>query len=119
MLSSDSGGGMDFRPDPVRPVEIQELGSHELKITWQDGHQSLYRYSQLRGKCRCAACVDEGTGEPRILPEKISEEIHPLATRPVGNYGIRFDWSDGHNTGIYAFEYLRSLCSCPACSRQS
>ena len=77
---------MAFKPDPVRPAEIQELGSREIKIAWQDGHQSLYRYTDLRRKCRCAACVDEWTGEPRLLPEKISEEIHPLATRPVGNY---------------------------------
>lgn len=107
---------MSFRPDQIRPVEIQQLESREIKIAWQDGHQSLYHYPDLRRKCRCAACLDEWTGESRILPEKISEEIHPLAIRPVGNYGIRFDWSDGHNTGIYAFEYLRSLCLCPTCA---
>ena len=110
---------MAFRAEQIRPIEIQEGGGREVQITWQDGHPSVYRYSYLRGKCRCAACVDEWTGEPRILPGKISEEIHPLATRPVGNYGIRFDWSDGHNTGIYAFEYLRSLCPCPACAAAS
>ena len=29
--------------------------------------------------------------------------------RPVGGYAIQFDFSDGHNTGLYTFEYLRSL----------
>ena len=29
---------------------------------------------------------------------------------PVGNYAIGFRWSDGHVTGIYTFDYLRSLC---------
>jgi DUF971 family protein len=25
------------------------------------------------------------------------------------------DWSDGHGSGIYSFDYLRSICSCAAC----
>jgi DUF971 family protein len=28
---------------------------------------------------------------------------------------VRFEWSDGHNTGIYSYEYLRALCPCEAC----
>ena len=34
----------------------------------------------------------------------------------VGNYAVRFDWSDGHSTGIYGFSTLRSSCPCPECS---
>jgi len=33
----------------------------------------------------------------------------------VGNYAIQFQWKDGHNTGIYTFDYLRALCPCSAC----
>ena len=107
---------MDFKPEAIRPVDIQKVGEKEILIRWQDGHQSLFDFPYLRRKCRCAACVDEWTGELRLVPEKILDEIRPLTLRPVGNYGIRFDWSDRHSTGIYAFEYLRSICPCPECS---
>jgi DUF971 family protein len=34
---------------------------------------------------------------------------------PVGNYALRFRWSDGHDTGIYTFDFLRRLCPCAEC----
>ena len=34
----------------------------------------------------------------------------------VGRYAIRILWSDGHNTGIYSYELLRSLCPCAECA---
>jgi DUF971 family protein len=34
---------------------------------------------------------------------------------PVGRYGLRFRWSDGHDTGIYSFSLLRhKFCRCSA-----
>lgn len=102
-------------PETIRPAEIRELGTKELLIVWQDGHRSLYPFPDLRRQCRCAACVEEWTGKLRLVPERVSEEVKPLKIRPVGNYAIRFDWSDGHSTGIYAFEYLRSICPCEGC----
>ena len=33
----------------------------------------------------------------------------------VGNYAVSLTWQDGHNTGIYSFRLLRSLCPCAAC----
>lgn len=33
----------------------------------------------------------------------------------VGNYAIRLRWTDGHDTGIYAFTILRAACPCPRC----
>jgi DUF971 family protein len=34
---------------------------------------------------------------------------------PVGAYAVQIVWSDGHDTGIYAFESLRRACPCPEC----
>ncbi len=34
---------------------------------------------------------------------------------PVGNYALRIAWNDGHNTGIYSYDHLRSICPCAAC----
>ena len=33
----------------------------------------------------------------------------------VGRYAYKIVWSDGHDTGIYTLEHLRSLCQCPQC----
>jgi DUF971 family protein len=38
-----------------------------------------------------------------------------LGVEPVGNYAIRIDWSDGHNTGIYSYDHLRHICQCAQC----
>ncbi|HEY1266366.1 MAG TPA: gamma-butyrobetaine hydroxylase-like domain-containing protein [Candidatus Binatia bacterium] len=38
---------------------------------------------------------------------------------PVGNYAIMFRWGDGHETGIYTFQYLRSLCPCEECKQHA
>ncbi len=34
---------------------------------------------------------------------------------PVGNYGLQPEWTDGHQTGLYTWAYLRELCPCPEC----
>ena len=106
---------MNLKPEAIRPAEIGPAGEKELLIQWQDGHRSLYVFSYLRRSCRCAACVDEWTGKQKPLPEETTDAVRPLQTSPVGNYGIRFHWSDGHSTGIYSFELLRSICPCDDC----
>jgi len=86
-----------------------------LLITWEDGHQSRYAPFDLRLACPCAQCVDEVTGQRTIRPEHIPADIKPQEMRPVGRYGVSFQWSDGHGTGIYTFERLRELCQCELC----
>lgn len=88
-----------------------------LLIEWPDGHQSRYPFPQLRGICPCAACRDE-RDRPGVL--KVLTESAPLATRlrrvdRVGNYAIALLWGDGHNTGIFSWEFLRDRCNCIAC----
>ncbi len=60
--------------------------------------------------------IDEVMGTPPkkkfiSVPDTKLSEI-----RPVGNYAIEFRWEDGHNAGIYTFDYLRSLCPCTQCN---
>jgi DUF971 family protein len=38
-----------------------------------------------------------------------------LAVEPVGNYAIRINWSDGHNSGIYSYDHFREICPCAEC----
>ena len=37
---------------------------------------------------------------------------------PVGQYAIQLSFSDGHSTGIYSYDHLRSICPCPECTAQ-
>jgi len=88
---------------------------NRLLIMWDDGHQSRYAPFELRLACPCAQCVDELTGQRVIRPEHVAPDIRPQEMRPVGRYGVSFQWSDGHGTGIYTFERLRELCQCERC----
>jgi ATP-binding protein involved in chromosome partitioning len=91
------------------PSAIQQRGPRELAITWADGFESVFDVRGLRLACACAQCVDEWTGECRLDPGQVPADVHPLNVRSVGRYAIRIDWSDGHDTGIYAFTRLRQL----------
>jgi DUF971 family protein len=104
--------------DPV-PAEIRQSGPRELRIQWQDGHVSLYPVAYLRRACSCAACVDEWSGERILKASEVPEDVRPVQIGPVGRYAIHIEWSDGHRSGIYSFDYLRSICPCAACRHQS
>ncbi len=91
------------------PTDIRQQGPRTLAIRWSDGVESVYDVRALRLACTCAQCVDEWTGEDRLDPENVPDDVHPVAIRSVGRYAIQVDWSDGHDAGIYPFERLRAL----------
>jgi ATP-binding protein involved in chromosome partitioning len=95
--------------DAITPTAIRQGGPRTLAIEWADGHQSLLDVRELRLACGCATCIDEWTGEGRLDPGSIPEDVHPLRIEPVGRYAIQIAWSDGHGTGIYPFRRLREL----------
>ena len=89
--------------------EVRKVGERELLLLWTDNRRFLIPFKELRFHCPCAACIDEHTGARILRSENIPENIHPLDWKWVGNYAIQFRWSDGHTTGIYAFDYLHRL----------
>jgi len=99
----------------LAPRALKQIDGRTLGIEWSDGHQSEYDVRALRLACACAHCVQEWTGQSMVKPETIPADVHPNGLDPVGNYGIRIDWSDGHSTGIYTYERLRALCRCASC----
>jgi DUF971 family protein len=101
---------------PVKPVEIEKVGNTAIRVKWEDGHEGVYPNTYLRLNCRCASCVQEWTGEVMIKPEMIPPDITPLKINPVGLYAIHIQWSDGHETGVYAFNMLREICPCDQCA---
>ena len=102
-------------PMPVpRDVAVGPDGT--IRLVWRDGHVSEYPAPSLRRACPCATCVDEWTGKQRLDPATVPPDLTALGVRRIGNYALAFDWSDGHGTGIYAFDRLRAGCPCPTCA---
>lgn len=94
----------------MRPQDIQQIGS-ELAIKWEDGGEGFVSLEKLRRACPCAVCK----GEVDILGKLYKNPDVPLTAKSfvlagfvrVGGYAIQPVWGDGHNTGIYSFDYLR------------
>lgn len=85
-----------------------------LSIEWEaGGREVFYAARRLRLACPCAACVEEMSGRPLLDPASVPADIRPLSLALVGAYGLRIVWSDGHGTGIYTFQLLRSLADRP------
>lgn len=90
------------------PREIGRAGEHDVRVAWPD-REDVHVARDLRLACSCAACVDEVTGVRRLDPATVPGDVRPMRIEPVGRYAIHIAWSDGHQTGIYTFEYLRRL----------
>jgi DUF971 family protein len=100
---------------------VADRAEGTVTVVWDDGHRSVYSSEQLRWACPCATCSGEW-GRPGVLSglERMPPDEFTLRdVLPVGTYAVTPVWASGHNTGIYSFEYLRSLCACAECSRAS
>jgi DUF971 family protein len=103
------------------PTNVDISKSSGVTIEWSDGHRSHYELQYLRDHCPCAMCGKTEEGHTRLAGDKASpfQMYKPRAciqeVEQVGHYALRFFWNDGHSTGIYSYEYLRSICPCPDC----
>ena len=102
------------------PEHIAISKSKGIKIDWKDGHHSDYELGYLRDECPCATCTG-AHGTPPRQPEAnnpfqlFKPVLKMLGVEPVGNYAIRINWSDGHNSGIYTYDHFREICPCAEC----
>jgi len=103
-------GETERRGPAIEPREIRQQEDAGLRITWADDHVCHYTAAELRRACPCAQCVNEWTGQRVLKRESVSEELTIQDLNIVGRYALNFRWSDGHETGIYSFRYLRDLC---------
>jgi DUF971 family protein len=104
----------------LRPVALRKDGEERLIIEWNDGHRSEYAWPHLRKHCPCAGCNEERAMPPdpfRILKPTDLVPLKPVAITPIGQYAYKIAWSDGHDTGLFTLEHLRSLCQCPQCAK--
>lgn len=103
------------RAKPLLVRKIFQIDATHLGIEWNDGSQGRWNLAQLRRLCPCAACVDETTGERKLNPASIPDDLTCSRIESVGRYALTIHFADGHNTGIYSFKMLKdcSLTSIP------
>jgi len=98
----------------MQPSDLQQIGN-ELAVKWTDGGESFIPLEQLRRACPCAGCQGEVDimGNLYKNPEqKLTAAAFQLVRLiRVGGYAIQPVWADGHNTGIYSFDYLQRVAA--------
>jgi len=80
-----------------------------LEITWTPGHLTRIPIRELRLSCQCAGCVDEFTRVRTLNPDAVPLDTTIAAMHLVGNYAVKFTFSDGHDTGIYSWDHLLAI----------
>ena len=106
------------------PVRLSLKRDEKLEIDWEDGRRSVYPVVYLRSRCPCAQCKITREARPEagaggaggkksvrlsVLPGNSAAPLSASGAERVGNYALRIDWSDGHGSGIYSFQYLREI----------
>src|SRR2546423_1969643 len=115
---------IDPRKKPTN-VQVHVSSGAGVDITWADAHSSHYDFAYLREECPCATCNDErekkrafasGSSPAGALPMFKPKPRAQAATK-VGNYAIQITFNDGHATGIFSYDHLRSICPCDECAK--
>ncbi len=85
-------------------VDVELDRETELRVSYDDGLIATFPLAALRRSCPCAGC--RGKRDQSIDPFP-GDVISANDAELHGNWGITIRWSDGHDTGIYAWEHLR------------
>jgi len=93
----------------LAPARIRRFEGGYLGVDWSDGNRTVLPNRWLRGQCPCARSVDEWTGVRAVGEADVPFDVEPAKVVSVGRYALRIDWTDGHDSGIYGYEYLREL----------
>ncbi|HEY8555483.1 MAG TPA: DUF971 domain-containing protein [Burkholderiales bacterium] len=92
----------------VRPTEIKlHQQSRVLEIAFDDGSRHRLPVEFLRVYSPSAEVRGHGPGQEVLQVGK--ERVNITAIEPVGNYAVRLCFDDGHDTGLYSWEWLHHL----------
>lgn len=97
------------------PTAVELDRRRSLTVTWPDGLRAAFALDDLRENCPCAECRGRREQGLPIGPRPgIDDPVEAVAAELVGAWGVTIRWSDGHDTGIYAWERLRHWAAAPA-----
>ena len=92
------------------PTEIKlHQASRLLEITFDDGRSFEMACEFLRVHSPSAEVRGHGPGQEVLQTAK--EGVSITAVEPVGNYAVKLVFDDGHDTGLFTWEYLYELGS--------
>lgn len=92
----------------IESIEVDR--TKHVFIEFADGVTAKFDLAPLRLACPCAECNSrrQRGASVSVLAETKPEEVTITEAAMAGAWGLNLDWSDGHSTGIYAFEKIRS-----------
>ena len=96
-------------PTNIRAHQADQI----LELAWPTGRVDRLDYRRIRGECPCASCRDEWTGARILDPATVAADLRLEGMEPVGNYAVKFRWSDGHGSGLYTWETLQLIADGP------
>jgi len=96
--------------DTPTPVEMTVHGrSHVLEVAFSDGARFRIPFELMRIYSPSAEVQGHGPGQEVLQTGK--REVELVELKPVGNYAVQPTFSDGHDTGIFSWDYLYFLGS--------
>jgi DUF971 family protein len=82
--------------------------SRELELDYGEGETYRLSCEYLRVYSPSAEVRGHGPGQEELQAGK--QRVAITAVKPVGNYAVQLVFDDGHDTGLYAWDYLYHLC---------
>jgi DUF971 family protein len=97
-------GPKQTSPVPIPTSLTVHKKSRLLQIAFDDGEEYALPFELLRIYSPSAEVRGHGAGQEVLQTGK--REVLLTALEPVGNYAVQPHFSDGHNTGMYSWDYL-------------
>ena len=89
----------------IKPIEIRYIKKNNiLSLTFEDGLKENLTIEYLRCFSPSAEVRGHGPGQEKL--QKGKEDVRLDKIEPVGNYAVKLVFDDGHDSGIYSWEYL-------------
>ncbi len=97
-------------PGSPRPIDIRlHQASKLLEVKFDNNTECMLSCEFLRVYSPSAEVRGHGAGQEVLQVNK--EDVNIAGIDPVGNYAVKITFTDGHNTGLYSWDYLYNLAS--------
>jgi len=90
------------------PIELVfRRGARALHITFDNGAAYTIPFATLRAESPSAEVQGHGPNQKRTVPNVANADV--IRAEPIGRYAVRLIFADGHNSGLYTWDWLKKL----------